>query len=891
STPGWNIDHFDEVQEALDAVKEGGKCHVYAGSYGGIDITKEVTIYGENAVIEGIVVTSNNVSITGLWSSNVFTGYALKVDGDNFSAKDCTFSNSYYGARINGNNITFDGCAFTNNALYGISVKYVMHVSILRCLIEKNNIGAIVENTDDVYFERTEISNNSYMGVSLKGLNNNTFYHCIIAHNMHGIYSTGSGNLFYLNDFIGNDLHVYDTGTNEWDNGSVGNYWDDYAGIDENEDGIGDTSYAIDGDSIDHYPLIRRAGLPVAYFTYEPPMPYTVDDVQFNDTSIDFDGIIVAWLWDFGDGNVSAVEHPTHSYADDGIYTVNLTVTDNEGNTGSVERQIEVLNTPPVADFTWTPSEPTDLENVMFNASESYDVDGTVVNYTWDFGDGNTSYGMNASHTYADNGSYTVTLTVTDDDGAVNWTTKEIVVVNVPPVAHFTWEPQEPTTADTIQFSDASYDLDGTVVNYTWDFGDGNMSYARNASHSYADNGVYVVNLTIKDNDGAVAWVTYVISVANVPPVAAFTWQPSQPTDVQKTLFDASGSADSDGVIVNWTWNFGDDGTSYGETVEYRFADDGTYTVRLTVTDDDGATHWTMEEIVVANVPPVASFSYEPVEPTSLDTLMFDDNSVDADGSIINWTWNFGDGNVSYTRNPSHNYTEKGVYLITLTVRDDDGAEGTTSHAVLIRNLPPVVNFTWTPEEPTDVQTITFTSHSYDDDGEIVNHTWHFGNGNFAYTQNATYSYADNGTYTVVLTIWDDDGAKGEMEKEIQVKNVAPTAIFSAKPEKPRQQERVVFNASTSYDPDGNIVSYEWDFDSGGTVDAYGLEAEYRYEKKGNYLVTLTVTDNDGEKDNFQMLLNVREKEKIPGFELVIIILASALLVGMKRYRRGIWRM
>jgi len=186
---------------------------------------------------------------------------------------------------------------------------------------------------------------------------------------------------------------------------------------------------------------------------------------------------------------------------------------------------------------------------------------------------------------------------------------------------------------------------------------------------------------------------------------------------------------------------------------------------------------------------------------------------------------------------------------------------------------------------------VKFTSISYDEDGTIINYTWNFGNGNYAYDENITYSYEDNGTYTVSLTVTDNDEAEKELIKEIVIKNVAPKALFSVNTEKPRQDEKVVFNATESYDLDGSIVEHAWDFESDGIIDDYGVTVEHRFKDKNDFITTLTVIDNDETEDSNQILISVREKEKIPGFELLIIVMASAMLIFMKKYRKGIWKM
>jgi PKD repeat protein len=162
---------------------------------------------------------------------------------------------------------------------------------------------------------------------------------------------------------------------------------------------------------------------PTADFTY------TVNDltVDFTDTSNDPDGTIVSWLWDFGDGNTSTAQHPSHTYATYGTYTVTLTVTDDDDATGSVSKDVTLTApTPPTADFTFT----TDCLTACFTDTSTDD--GTIVSWLWDFGDGNTSTQQNPCHTYAVAGTYTVTLTVTDNDSLTDSISKVVTVVDCP---------------------------------------------------------------------------------------------------------------------------------------------------------------------------------------------------------------------------------------------------------------------------------------------------------------------------------------------------------------------------------------------------------------------------------------------------------------------------
>ncbi|KAA0005269.1 MAG: PKD domain-containing protein, partial [Thermoplasmata archaeon] len=220
------------------------------------------------------------------------------------------------------------------------------------------------------------------------------------------------------------------------------------------------------------------------------------------------------WRWK----NISMQQNPEHSYGDNGIYTINLTVWDDDGNVASTEAIIVVSNVPPVANFSFTPLHPYDTDTITFNASLSYDSDGIITNYIWQFGDESIAYGKIVQHNFMDDGAYNVTLIVKDDDGSETSITKRIVVLNAPPVASFTWNPDMPKRFETVQFHDDSIDLDGTITSWLWNFGDGNTSNERNPQHSYANDGAYNVTLIVKDDDGSETSITKRIVVSEEPP-------------------------------------------------------------------------------------------------------------------------------------------------------------------------------------------------------------------------------------------------------------------------------------------------------------------------------------------------------------------------------------
>lgn len=171
-----------------------------------------------------------------------------------------------------------------------------------------------------------------------------------------------------------------------------------------------------------------------------------------------------------------------------------------------------VSNELPIPDFDYSPKTPTDLEFVYFT-DLSYDTDGTIVSRHWEFGDGNMSNDQDPYHKYMDNGTYTITLTVTDNTDATNSNSKEVIVTNVGPNATAGCNKTNITVGDVVSFTGTGYDNDGSITSWFWDFGDGNNSQLQNPTHVYSISGTYTVSLTVTDNDDATATAILTIVV------------------------------------------------------------------------------------------------------------------------------------------------------------------------------------------------------------------------------------------------------------------------------------------------------------------------------------------------------------------------------------------
>jgi len=441
------------------------------------------------------------------------------------------------------------------------------------------------------------------------------------------------------------------------------------------------------------------------------------------------------------------------------------------------------VNQPPVAAFNFTPTNPIAGGWVQFNASASNDNDGTISSFAWNFGDGTTSTDMTRYHQFGAPGTYNVVLTVTDNDGATD-TEAHVVQVgstNQPPTAAFNYTPTNPIVGGWVQFdASASNDNDGTISSFAWNFGDGTTSNGMTRYHQFGAPGTYNVVLTVTDNDGATDTEAHVVQVGstNQPPTAAFNYTPTNPIVGGWVQFDASASNDNDGTISSYAWNFGDGTTSTGMTRYHQFAAPGTYNVVLTVVDNDGVSNAVTHVVQVGstNQPPTAAFNFTPFAPGISEWVRFDGtSSVDTDGSITSYSWNYGDGGATGSGSVVyHQFTAPGMYNVVLTVIDNDGASDTESHVLQIgpTNQPPVAAFNYSPLSPGIGENIILNaSPSYDPDGTIVSYAWDLDNNGTtdATNQAISVTYYDLGPHLVRLTVVDNNGLSASTTQVINV--------------------------------------------------------------------------------------------------------------------------
>jgi len=310
----------------------------------------------------------------------------------------------------------------------------------------------------------------------------------------------------------------------------------------------------------------------------------------------DDDPIIFAWTQTSGPGVTltgADTATPTFTPTVVAIYSFQVRVSDNDAGSRTDSMTVNVISgQPPVADARVWPGTTGYVGSVfVFDGSNSTDPDGTVTGYLWDFGDLVTDLRAKAPHSYGTAQLFTVTLTVTDNDGMTNSTTVQVNVASgTPPVADIKVWPGTTGNVSTVFVFDGadSTDPDGTISTYSWDLGDGNVKPGANITHSYSSKSQFTVNLTVTDNDGMTDMATLTILVVNRRPVISSHLPASSSVDVTSNYSEVFVvvASDPDGDPLAYTWRL--DGVQVGadaSTFIFNETTLKTYVLNITVSD------------------------------------------------------------------------------------------------------------------------------------------------------------------------------------------------------------------------------------------------------------------------------------------------------------------
>jgi gliding motility-associated-like protein len=632
------------------------------------------------------------------------------------------------------------------------------------------------------------------------------------------------------------------------------------------------------------------------------------NSVNLTGSGSDNDGSITSYAWVKQTGpaaTLGGVTTATLSLSNlvEGTYVFVLTVTDNKGATATDAATVIVkpaaVNQLPVvsagADF--SVNLPTATANITGTAS---DPDGSIASYLWEKTSGGAVTLTNANTATVSlsglvAGIYKFRLTVTDNKGATAsaQVTVTVIAINQTPNAYAGDDIIITLPTNSTNIIGAGVDPDGSITAYAWSQVTGpNTATLTNpntttVTASNLVQGAYQFRITVTDNKGATATDIMVVTVnaapVNVAPTANAGPDKSITLPLNTIVFNGSG-ADSDGSIASYAWSLvtGPPATLVNQNTANLTANNlvaGSYTFRLTVTDDKGATGNDLVSLVVnpeaVNQAPVANAGADVSIVLPTNTVTLNGSGTDPDGTVASYAWTKVTGPAATlsgaaTATLSLSNLLEGSYIFRLTVTDNKGATGSDDVAVNVTaiNVGPTANAGSDIILNLPANSATLMGSGTDPDGIVSNYLWTQTAGpNTAVITNQNTSSAQisalvAGNYTFRLTVTDDDGADGfdEVKVVVNAANLTPTANAGA------DKTITLPTNSTNFtgfgtDSDGTIASYAWTQLSGPPSvlsNANTATVTVTASADGIYVFRLTVTDNQGASNFDDVQLTVK---------------------------------
>ncbi len=567
---------------------------------------------------------------------------------------------------------------------------------------------------------------------------------------------------------------------------------------------------------------------------------------------------IVSWFWDFGDGNTSNEQNPTHNYSSSGAtnYDVILLVTTNKGCENEILQTVN-LNVLPEADFTHNIAcmgNPVEFQDLSICANPST----PVVEWLWNFGDGEISILQNPQHTYSLGGpSFLVSLTSTTSSGCEH-TVEKLITLKLSPESEFSFT--NACEGENINFYDESNSHPSfPIISWSWSFGDSETSSEQNPVHIFDANGpgIYEVSLATTNSNGCTNIITHQVSPFEAPNVEFEIDFPDGSNCSNSSVQFTDQSSIGAGYINSWYWDFGDGNYSLlpNPIHIYNSGWPTSFTVSLTTSSNLGCENSTSQNLTL-NALPQAAFSFNS-SCSSLEVEFFDESiCINPDTPVVEWLWDFGDGNTSTEQNPLHVYAAGGPtsYSVTLSSTTTAGCENQITLTIdLFENPAADFEYTFSDGSSCIESIVEFDDASTTSEGEIVGWQWDFGDGNTSNQENPSHSYASSGTLIVSLTAENSNGCFDQNQLPITIHDF-PVIDFSF--------NNVCAGSATQFNDTDYIIvdeTEEWYYDFGDGSSSNQSNPAHIYQTSGDFVVTFTITDIYGCSSSTQKTVSVFE--------------------------------
>ncbi|MCH2216427.1 MAG: PKD domain-containing protein, partial [Flavobacteriales bacterium] len=596
---------------------------------------------------------------------------------------------------------------------------------------------------------------------------------------------------------------------------------------------------------------------PTPNFSVNPEAVCLGEEMNFTDLSVEGDGTIIQWIWNFGNGAGNSGPNPSYTYPNTGIYNVSLTVKDdNECNANiQIEGAAVVSETPNISVLT-SPNPPAACEaplTVSFtNNSSSNSPSGGGLTYSWTFGEGTTSDAENpAPVTYDENGFYTVTITGTDNAGCSG---SQIINVSV----------QEPTAGitaigaeDGVVCSDVEFIVEGTTGGI-FNYGDGNVGSS--PSHTYTSAGEYTVTYSVNVSGcSASGSTTFNVEIPTATIVSTPGFGCEIPAEFSYTL-------ESEFDITEQEWSFaGQNGTETNPlnstlanpSTVFTYDDDNEFSINglkllftsATFVTDNGCVGTASTNVDTVALPNALAYVDIDQGCAPLDVSFTNESSYLFPENLVNAVWHFGDGNTAETgpdEDIQYTYTSTGEFEAFVVVTTTEGCIDTSFFHDIMVGEEIIPSFTISPDDICRDDSVTLTNTSADID--LIDAYSYSADLNTLSScsdeENPTFAFNDFAGTAEITQFVEYNGCISSSTQSVDVAGPVGKIHYTCDCSTPFEY------TFTLFDQNGNLQVYDadswtWDFGDGTTIEnSTETEVTHTYAETGDYEAALT-TFND----------------------------------------------
>lgn len=598
--------------------------------------------------------------------------------------------------------------------------------------------------------------------------------------------------------------------------------------------------------------------IPTASFTTSGNGCTVPFGVTFTNTS---SGTGNTYAWNFGNSQTSTQQNPpVVTYSASGTYNVTLTATNGAGCQATSTQSLVVSN------YTAGISAQS---SVCVGQSVSFSDNSTVGanQWSWNFGNGQTSTQENPTFTYNTPGSYTVTLTSQNTSSGCSGTATHSITVLPKPTPSFAADITAGCAPTTVNFTNNS----PSGISYNWNFGNGQTFTGQTPPPiTYSTNGSFAVTLEMVGDNGCSGSVTINNYIVITNPNAQFLATPLNGCDPLNVTFIENSTTPNpaSNPIVGWEWNFGNGSTFSGQFPPVQTFTVGVYDVSLIITTQSGCVDTTtLAEYIKVGLIDQVNFTVDPMIECAKTSIDFTNTTVinaPHDPNEITYDWDFGDNQSSTQENPTHQYvSDTGYYDVTLIV-DFRGCKDTLEIQQAVYIKAPISQFSvvnpLTCNPPTLPVSVSVTDNAIhgalSDDIEMI---WRWGDGTITVLDDpdlddtdkgsTSHNYTNYGTYTVKQVIYNyTTGCSDSTTSTVHISQI--DAQFTVSNDSVCKNSQLQLNGSSSTTwnqaPTPHpISSWSYNMGNGQTVNN-GPTPSYAYPQAGTFTITLTATNSVG---------------------------------------------